>query len=336
MTPLGLFHFFPAARSGESRSSRIADVAPFQGQLNQAWPKSRVSESLWEDKQRSIHIATSSRDTAVSRKRGKSKSLIGAAEIQPQRLHNDAVSSAAAKQDPKKSAIESSKQKSEAPTQKAIHPPVAERPQVNSTAPVAVLQGSNPAQSTLADSPSPWRVASAPVLVAGVNQLAIISRSGVTSVAPSPLASSGEIEDPTAQTNVSRIARGLATALAQRGGSVTLRLTPPDLGTLRINLQINGARVSAGFQIESEAARTLLTQQIGQLRTSLENAGLSVERLSVQSMTSSSPSGLQHQGGQSATDGRSRGEYTSQHHGRGHEGSGDDRDTFEKVINELE
>ena len=129
-----------------------------------------------------------------------------------------------------------------------------------------------------------------------------ISRSGVTSVAPSPLASSGAIEDPTAQTNVFRIARGLATALAQRGGSVTLRLTPPDLGTLRINLQINGARVSAGFQIESEAARTLLTQQIGQLRTSLENAGLSVERLSVQSMTSSSPSGLQHQGGQSATD----------------------------------
>jgi flagellar hook-length control protein FliK len=128
--------------------------------------------------------------------------------------------------------------------------------------------------------------------------------------------------------NTARLARGLQSALAQQGGSVTLRLTPPDLGTVRIQLQVQAGQVSANFQAGNETARAMLNHQMMHLRTALEAQGLSVERLTV-SPANQSPAGqLQQQGQQagqqqsgnsgqpsqqqSATDGRSRGEYSQQ------------------------
>lgn len=125
--------------------------------------------------------------------------------------------------------------------------------------------------------------------------------------------------------NLSRVSRGLSSAIQQRGGAVTLRLTPVDMGTVRIQLQMTGTSVSASFHAESASAHTLLTQQLSSLRQSLEGQGLQVERLSVQSMqaaaTSNSQSGS-NAGGQSqqdasaqqqsANDGRSRGQYSQQ------------------------
>ncbi len=75
------------------------------------------------------------------------------------------------------------------------------------------------------------------------------------------------------------------------------------------------------FHAESEAGRNLLQQQLGQLRNSLEAQGLSVERIGVQAMSSSTSSNSlqqdsqqqqqpQSQSGQN--DGRSRGQYQSQ------------------------
>jgi len=86
--------------------------------------------------------------------------------------------------------------------------------------------------------------------------------------------------------NTARLTRGLANAVQQRGGAVTLRLTPPEMGTVRIQMQITGTNVSASFHAESSSAQTLLTTQLAQLRTSLESKGMSVERLSVQPMAS--------------------------------------------------
>jgi len=93
---------------------------------------------------------------------------------------------------------------------------------------------------------------------------------------------------------------------------VTLRLTPVDLGTIRIQLQIQSGTVNAQFQASTESARQVLTQQLTQLRSALEGQGLAVDRLSVQSPSSSSSSQAQQHADASPGDGRSRGEHTGQ------------------------
>ncbi|MFN3166326.1 MAG: flagellar hook-length control protein FliK [Phycisphaeraceae bacterium] len=127
--------------------------------------------------------------------------------------------------------------------------------------------------------------------------------------------------------NTARLSRGLANAVQQRGGAVTLRLTPPEMGTVRIQMQITGTSVSASFHAESASAQTLLSQQLGQLRTALESQGMNVEKLSVQPLASASASNNAGQSqnnnqnddntqqqnqaqNQSANDGRSRGQYS--------------------------
>lgn len=120
-----------------------------------------------------------------------------------------------------------------------------------------------------------------------------------------------ESENGSDALNAARLNRGLNSVLNQKGGNVTLRLTPPEMGTVRINLNMQGANVSAQFHAETESARTLLTQQLSQLRTSLEAQGLNVERLGVQALNNTAnSSGLQQQDEQSQAeaDGRSRGQ----------------------------
>ncbi len=77
------------------------------------------------------------------------------------------------------------------------------------------------------------------------------------------------------------VARGLAAAVRQNGGAVTVRLSPPLLGALRIDMQISRGAVTAQFEVGGEEARQLLTQHMTSLRSMLEAKGLSVERLHV-------------------------------------------------------
>lgn len=122
--------------------------------------------------------------------------------------------------------------------------------------------------------------------------------------------------------NAARLTRGLANAVQQRGGAVTLRLTPPEMGTVRIQMQLTGTNVSASFHAESASAQSLLTNQLANLRSALESKGMSVERLTVQPLAATAQSGSANQSqsqndtqqqGQSqyqgAGDGRSRGQY---------------------------
>jgi flagellar hook-length control protein FliK len=118
------------------------------------------------------------------------------------------------------------------------------------------------------------------------------------------------------QLNTARAARGLRAAVAQQGGSVTLRLTPPEMGTVRIQMQMDDGVVRAQLVTQSAAARDLLSQQLAELRQALQSQGLVVERLSVHTMTSGQTSlSQQHAGdgadehGQTPSDGRSRGQY---------------------------
>ena len=156
--------------------------------------------------------------------------------------------------------------------------------------------------------------------------------------------------------NATRLARGLQNAVQQGGGAVTLRLTPPEMGTVRIELELHGARVNAQFHAQTDSARQMLTQQLSQLRQALESQGLTVERLGAQTMLSSTSQAnsqqTQQQGQQgsasyseaeaSPNEGRSRGEYGKQ----GGDPQGDEQRSlpgedesaqtmFARVLNEL-
>lgn len=85
--------------------------------------------------------------------------------------------------------------------------------------------------------------------------------------------------DPDAFT--AQVSRGLAAALRQNGGTVTIRMQPEALGDLKIRMGLDGGKVVAAFEVETEQARQLLGSSMDTLRSALEARGLSVDRLDV-------------------------------------------------------
>jgi len=83
-----------------------------------------------------------------------------------------------------------------------------------------------------------------------------------------------------------RILRGLTTMFNQRGGVMTMRLHPPELGELRIQMTLAQGRVTAEFRATTPSAHALLERSLTHLRSALETHGLSVERLTVQPLPS--------------------------------------------------
>ena len=102
----------------------------------------------------------------------------------------------------------------------------------------------------------------------------------------------------------------------QRGGVMTMRLQPPELGQLRVQMSINQGTVVAQFTATTEHAQMLLDRNMAVLRTALQNHGLTVEKLAVQFAPLDQGSASRHAGGEQndsqqnqhdAGDGRSRG-----------------------------
>jgi len=79
-----------------------------------------------------------------------------------------------------------------------------------------------------------------------------------------------------------RVVRGLSAMLNQRGGVMTMRLDPPELGQLRIQMTIARGVVSASFEPANQQAHDLISRNLATLRQSLESQGLIVERLHTQ------------------------------------------------------
>jgi flagellar hook-length control protein FliK len=78
-----------------------------------------------------------------------------------------------------------------------------------------------------------------------------------------------------------RVVRGLTAMLNQRGGVMTMRLDPPSLGQLRVQMTVARGVVTAQFQPATLEAQALLERSLATLRISLESQGLTVERLTV-------------------------------------------------------
>ncbi|MEQ9616916.1 MAG: flagellar hook-length control protein FliK [Phycisphaerales bacterium] len=80
----------------------------------------------------------------------------------------------------------------------------------------------------------------------------------------------------------SSVSRGLAAAVQQRGGSLTIRLTPATLGTVKIDLELAQGRVSVDLHASTDLAQDAISKNISLLRSSLESKGLTVDRIAVQ------------------------------------------------------
>ena len=112
--------------------------------------------------------------------------------------------------------------------------------------------------------------------------------------------------------------------LAQRGGAMTMRLEPPGLGQLRVEMTVVRGTVTVQFQPMTAEAQALLDRSIATLRSSLESQGLTVERLTVHPAPPSHPA-------RETADDQSQQQHASRHHadagdgrsrGRGDEQSG--------------
>lgn len=131
--------------------------------------------------------------------------------------------------------------------------------------------------------------------------------------------------------NVARIAQGIRAAVNLKGGAVTIRLNPHEMGHVRIEMEIKNGNISAQLQTEHASVRDLLNHQLGKLRETLQARGLHVERLEVNAPSQTDDSSAGRNAQESPNQGRSRGQFFQQRNGSdGQNGSGSQNHTLNR------
>jgi flagellar hook-length control protein FliK len=100
---------------------------------------------------------------------------------------------------------------------------------------------------------------------------------------------------------VGRVAKAIQTA-SERGGSLNLRLSPPELGSLRLQLTVDNGVMSATLEADNSVARQVLLDHLPALRDRLAEQNIRIERFDVD---------VRHDGSGGQPDARA-----SQHDGR--------------------
>jgi flagellar hook-length control protein FliK len=79
---------------------------------------------------------------------------------------------------------------------------------------------------------------------------------------------------------VGRVAKAVQMA-NERGGALQLRLSPPELGSLRLQLTVHDGVMTASLEAESPAARQLLLDHLPSLRERLAEQNIRIDRFDV-------------------------------------------------------
>jgi flagellar hook-length control protein FliK len=79
---------------------------------------------------------------------------------------------------------------------------------------------------------------------------------------------------------VHRVAHAVQAAL-QRGGPIRLRLSPPELGSVRLVVSLRDGTLSARLETETAATRSLLLDHLSLLRDRLAQQQIKIERFEV-------------------------------------------------------
>jgi flagellar hook-length control protein FliK len=85
-----------------------------------------------------------------------------------------------------------------------------------------------------------------------------------------------------AQANHAKIVGAMNGGATATGGSMQIRLDPPHLGPMSVAIHMRDGVVTASFETQNDDATRLLSHSLGQLKSSLEAQGISVDRLQVQ------------------------------------------------------
>lgn len=108
------------------------------------------------------------------------------------------------------------------------------------------------------------------------------STSHTAAAAPQAPAPTPAPEQQFAIDNHARIVTAVRTSLLPNGGTMQIRLDPPELGALQISINLRDGVMSASFETSNDQATRLLSHSLNQLKTVLESQGVSVDKLHVQ------------------------------------------------------
>jgi flagellar hook-length control protein FliK len=97
---------------------------------------------------------------------------------------------------------------------------------------------------------------------------------------------------------VQRVARAFE-AIGARAGTVRLRLSPPELGTLRVEIGVRDGALSAHLQAENHVVRNLLLDNLPALRERLAQQDIRIDRFQVDVFDRSQTGNWQQPAGQS-------------------------------------
>jgi len=119
------------------------------------------------------------------------------------------------------------------------------------------------------------------------------------------------ISDPAlAPRMIDQIVRAAKVNITEKGGEMTLRLDPPHLGTVQMNVILNHGVVTATLQATTESARAILQSGLADLKTALAGSGLNIDSLNV-SVGGNASQSWQSQGGAYDGQGYGREQYNA-------------------------
>lgn len=99
-----------------------------------------------------------------------------------------------------------------------------------------------------------------------------------------------------AQDNVDQVVTSVRTQSISGGGSMNVRLDPPELGALQVAVRMIEGRLTASFTTNNEQATQLLSHSLNHLKSSLEASGVHVDRIEVRQAPQSESSNSKSNG----------------------------------------
>ena len=79
---------------------------------------------------------------------------------------------------------------------------------------------------------------------------------------------------------VQRVARAFQAA-DEDGGQIRLRLSPPELGSMKIEITMHGGTMTAHVETETSAARNMLLDNLPALRQRLADQNIKIEKFDI-------------------------------------------------------
>lgn len=154
-------------------------------------------------------------------------------------------------------------------------PPAAGLPQIDS----AASSGEHAAPAKTISSGSAQAVAGSPSVLTSTTPTTQLTPGGATSAENARAAQDPPPVDR--QQLLDQVMSGLRTKIDARNGQADIRLDPPNLGTLRVRIQLDNGIVSAQFYSDHSVVRGLLSENMDKLRSVLQSQGIAVDRLVV-------------------------------------------------------